>query len=44
MTTVSDVFTTSLRIDARPADVFAYLTDAALIVRWMGDWAEDSAA
>jgi uncharacterized protein YndB with AHSA1/START domain len=31
---------TSIRIDARPAEVFPYLVDPALIVRWMGDWAE----
>jgi uncharacterized protein YndB with AHSA1/START domain len=37
---VSDVFTASVRIDAPPADVFLYLTDPVLIVRWMGDWAE----
>lgn len=37
---MTDVFTTSIRIDARPGDVFPYLTDARLIVRWMGDWAE----
>ena len=37
---MSDVYTTSIRIDAPPADVFPYLTDAALMVRWMGDWAE----
>ena len=37
---MSDVFTTSVRIDARPAEVFPYLTEAELIVRWMGDWAE----
>jgi uncharacterized protein YndB with AHSA1/START domain len=37
---VSDVFNASVRIDAPPAAVFPYLTDPALIVRWMGDWAE----
>ena len=35
-----DIFTTSVRIAAPPADVFPYLTDAALVVRWMGDWAD----
>ena len=33
-------FTTSVHIAARPADVFPYLTDASLVVRWMGQWAE----
>lgn len=37
---MSDTFTTSVRIAAPPADVFPYLTDAALVVRWMGDWAD----
>jgi uncharacterized protein YndB with AHSA1/START domain len=37
---VSDAFTTSVRIDAPPEEVFPYLTDARLIIRWMGDWAE----
>jgi uncharacterized protein YndB with AHSA1/START domain len=38
---VSDgVFTTSVRIAAVPEVVFPYLTDAGLMVRWMGDWAE----
>ena len=37
---MSEEYTTSIRIDAPPADVFPYLTDADLIVRWMGDWAE----
>jgi uncharacterized protein YndB with AHSA1/START domain len=35
----NDAFTTSLRIAASPVEVFPYLTDARLIVRWMGDWA-----
>jgi uncharacterized protein YndB with AHSA1/START domain len=35
-----DVFSSSVRIDASPEDVFPYLTDSALMVRWMGDWAE----
>ena len=37
---MSDAFSTSVRIDASPTEVFPYLTDAELIVRWMGDWAE----
>jgi uncharacterized protein YndB with AHSA1/START domain len=36
----SDSYSTELRIAAPPADVFPYLTDASLMVRWMGDWAE----
>jgi uncharacterized protein YndB with AHSA1/START domain len=35
-----DAYRTSLRIEAPPEDVFPYLTDAALMVRWMGEWAE----
>lgn len=35
-----DAFTTSVRIGATPDEVFPYLTDPELIVRWMGDWAE----
>jgi uncharacterized protein YndB with AHSA1/START domain len=37
---VSDDYATSLRIDAPPEEVFPYLTDAGLIVRWMGQWAD----
>lgn len=37
---MTDAYSTSIRIDASPADVFPYLVDAGLIVRWMGDWAE----
>jgi uncharacterized protein YndB with AHSA1/START domain len=33
-------FHTSVRIEARPAEVFPYLVDAELITRWMGEWAE----
>lgn len=32
-------YTTQLHIDATPGEVFPYLTDATLIVQWMGDWA-----
>jgi uncharacterized protein YndB with AHSA1/START domain len=35
-----DAFTTVIRIAASPEEVFPYLTDASLIVRWMGDWAD----
>ena len=37
---MTDPYTASIRIDAEPAEVFPYLTDAGLIVRWMGDWAD----
>jgi uncharacterized protein YndB with AHSA1/START domain len=37
---VTDAFTTSLRIDAPPVEVFPYLTDPVLMLRWMGDWAD----
>jgi uncharacterized protein YndB with AHSA1/START domain len=39
---VSDdnTYTTTVRIDAPPPEVFPYLTRADLMVRWMGDWAE----
>lgn len=35
-----DAYTTAVRIEASPAEVFPYLVDAELMVRWMGDWAE----
>jgi uncharacterized protein YndB with AHSA1/START domain len=34
------IYRTSVRIDATPAEVFPYLTDPALLTRWMGDHAE----
>ena len=34
------VTATSIRIDAKPDEVLPYLTDAALMVRWMGDWVD----
>jgi uncharacterized protein YndB with AHSA1/START domain len=37
---VTDPYTTSIRIDATPAEIFPYLVDPELIVRWMGDWAD----
>jgi uncharacterized protein YndB with AHSA1/START domain len=37
---MSDDYSTSIRIGAKPEDVFPYLADASLMVRWMGDWAE----
>jgi uncharacterized protein YndB with AHSA1/START domain len=30
----------TIRIEASPEEVFPYLTDPALLVAWMGDWAE----
>jgi uncharacterized protein YndB with AHSA1/START domain len=38
--TQDDAYTTAVRIDAAPAEVFPYLVDSELMVRWMGDWAE----
>jgi uncharacterized protein YndB with AHSA1/START domain len=35
-----DTYTSSVRITATPDEVFPYLTDPALMTRWMGDWAE----
>ena len=35
-----DDYRTEIRIDAAPAEVFPYLTDAGLMVQWMGDWAD----
>lgn len=37
---MNDAFRTSVRIAATPDQVFPYLTDASLMVRWMGDWAD----
>ena len=37
---MDDTYTTAIRIAATPEKVFPYLTDASLIVRWMGDWAD----
>jgi uncharacterized protein YndB with AHSA1/START domain len=34
-----DAYTSTVRIAAPPVDVFPYLTDPELLVRWMGDWA-----
>jgi uncharacterized protein YndB with AHSA1/START domain len=38
--TDDDAYTTSVRIDASAAEVFAYLIDPDLMIRWMGDWAD----
>jgi uncharacterized protein YndB with AHSA1/START domain len=32
--------TASVRIDAPPADVFPYFIDPALLIQWLGDWAD----
>lgn len=37
---MDEAFTTAIRIGATPDEVFPYLTDASLMVRWMGDWAD----
>lgn len=38
--TDDDAYTTSVRIDASAAEVFPYLIDPDLMIRWMGDWAD----
>jgi uncharacterized protein YndB with AHSA1/START domain len=38
--TSPDVLTASVRIDAPPADVFPYFIDPALLIQWLGDWAD----
>lgn len=35
-----DDYVASVRIAAPPDAVFPYFTDPALLVRWMGDWAD----
>ena len=35
-----DDYRTEIRIEAAPAEVFPYLTEADLMIRWMGDWAD----
>jgi uncharacterized protein YndB with AHSA1/START domain len=35
-----DGLTVSVHIAAPPAEVFPYLVDSALIVKWIGDWAD----
>ncbi len=34
-----DIVTATVRIDAVPEVVFPYLTDASLMVQWIGEWA-----
>jgi uncharacterized protein YndB with AHSA1/START domain len=38
--TVAEVLTATVRISAPPADVFPYFTDPALLVQWIGEWAD----
>ena len=33
-------YSMAIRIEATPSEVFPYLTDSAMMLRWMGDWAE----
>jgi uncharacterized protein YndB with AHSA1/START domain len=35
-----DTLRVSVRIAAPPAEVFPYLVDPALLVQWLGDWAD----
>ena len=38
--TDAEVLTATVRISAPPEEVFPYFTDPALIVQWLGQWAE----
>ena len=38
--TVAEVLTATVRIGASPADVFPYFIDPALLVQWIGEWAD----
>jgi uncharacterized protein YndB with AHSA1/START domain len=38
--TVPEVLTATVRIGAPPADVFPYFVDPALMVQWIGEWAD----
>jgi uncharacterized protein YndB with AHSA1/START domain len=38
--TVAEVLTATVRIAAPPADVFPYFIDPALLVQWIGEWAD----
>jgi uncharacterized protein YndB with AHSA1/START domain len=38
--TVPAVLTATVRIGAPPADVFPYFVDPALMVQWIGEWAD----
>jgi Activator of Hsp90 ATPase homolog 1-like protein len=37
---VSEAVSASIRISARPDEVFPYLVDAELVVEWLGSWAD----
>jgi uncharacterized protein YndB with AHSA1/START domain len=38
--TVPAVLTATVRISAPPADIFPYFVDPALMVQWIGEWAD----
>ncbi len=38
--TVAEVLTATVRIGAPPADIFPYFTDPALMIQWIGEWAD----
>ena len=38
--TVPEVLTATVRIGATPADAFPYFVDPALMVQWIGEWAD----
>ena len=38
--TVPEVLTATVRIGAPPADVLPYFVDPALMVQWIGEWAD----
>jgi uncharacterized protein YndB with AHSA1/START domain len=38
--TAAQALTATVRITAPPAEVFPYFIDAALMVRWIGEWAD----
>jgi uncharacterized protein YndB with AHSA1/START domain len=38
--TVPEVLTATVRISAPPADVFPYFVDPALMIQWIGEWAD----
>jgi uncharacterized protein YndB with AHSA1/START domain len=38
--TVSAALTATVRIAAPPADIFPYFVDPALLIQWIGEWAD----
>jgi uncharacterized protein YndB with AHSA1/START domain len=38
--TVPEVLTATVRIGAPPADVFPYFVNPALMIQWIGEWAD----